>query len=56
MRLQTGWIDVPMGGKTCASYRARPAAPEGPLPAVLLVQEQPVQAVGRRPAGAKPLL
>jgi len=39
MRLQTGWIDVPMGGMTCASYRARPAAPEGPLPAVLLVQE-----------------
>ena len=39
MRLQTGWIDVPMGGTTCASYRARPAAPEGALPAVLLVQE-----------------
>ena len=39
MRLQTGWIDVPMGGKTCAAYRARPAAPDGPLPAVLLVQE-----------------
>jgi carboxymethylenebutenolidase len=39
MRLQTEWIDVPMGGKTCASYRARPAAPDVPLPAVLLVQE-----------------
>jgi carboxymethylenebutenolidase len=39
MRLRTGWIDVPMGGKTCAAYRARPAALEVPLPAVLLVQE-----------------
>lgn len=39
MRLQTGWIDVPMGGRTCASYRARPAASAAPLPAVLLVQE-----------------
>jgi carboxymethylenebutenolidase len=39
MRLQTGCIEVPMGGKTCASYRVRPAAPAGPLPAVLLVQE-----------------
>ena len=39
MELETAWIDVETGKRSCAAYRARPAAAVGPLPAVLVIQE-----------------
>ena len=39
MKLETGWIDIDTAKGSCAAYRARPAAADGPLPAVLVIQE-----------------
>ena len=39
MRLDTGWSDFGSGGRTCAAFRARPAATRERLPGVLLIQE-----------------
>jgi carboxymethylenebutenolidase len=39
MRLDTGWSDFGSGGRTCAAFRARPAATSERLPGVLLIQE-----------------
>ena len=39
MELETAWIDVETGQQSCAAYRARPAAADGPLPAILVIQE-----------------
>ena len=39
MRLDAGWSDFASDGRTCAAYRARPAATDERLPGVLLIQE-----------------
>ncbi len=39
MRLEVGWTEFRSDGKTCAAFRARPAATGERLPGVLLVQE-----------------
>jgi len=39
MRLDTGWSDFASDGRTCAAFRARPAATGERLPGVLLIQE-----------------
>jgi carboxymethylenebutenolidase len=39
MFLETGWVDVAMGGETCSAYRARPMPASERLPGILLIQE-----------------
>ena len=39
MQLETGWVDVATGEQAFAAYRVRPTAADGPLPAVVVVQE-----------------
>jgi carboxymethylenebutenolidase len=39
VRLDSGWVQFPVGETTAAAYRARPEAAGSPLPAVVLVQE-----------------
>lgn len=39
MELESGWIEIGSGEQTFAAYRVRPAAADGSLPAVLVIQE-----------------
>lgn len=39
MRLQCEWVSYPDNGTSATAYLARPARDEGPLPAVLVIQE-----------------
>ena len=39
MKLETGWVRVGTGARAFTAYRVRPAAADGPQPAVLVIQE-----------------
>ena len=57
MQLETGWVDVATGEQAFAAYRVRPTAADGPLPAVVVIQEawgvdDHVQDLARRLASA----
>ncbi len=39
MKLETGWVKVGTGARAFTAYRVRPAAADGPQPAVLVIQE-----------------
>ena len=57
MEFETGWVDVAMSKRPFAAYRVRPTAADGPLPAVVVIQEawgvdEHVQDLARRLASA----